>query len=398
MRVLTLFALACCSGLLHGQGVVQPFPGTVPSMPSKVDDNGETLEQRVMRLRHELAEAEHALAAQRMQQGNTEASTPVEEEAPESIASAIPTGALVVVSGSQSSGSGFIAELKGRSFLVTNIHVLGAARGAIFETIEGERIDIGSVAFLSQTRDIAIIPIEWEGPRFEVSHSLGYDEVAVGQDIVVMGNSDGASVATELKGEIRGLGPETIEVSAKFVPGNSGSPIIHQQLGTVVGIASYLRDFSEKTKWTEDSELADIRRFGYRLDGEIQWQRIELNELYYQAEAYHRFEDRTKAMWEIGYRLEYESKLVTGYRDHESLGYLYDDINSDFNWGRGTASSRNIQILQRFVRRMQIELTNDMTDTEEILSVNFYRDMFDELKPMRQRIGRNFTHFEEARL
>ncbi|MGB0414006.1 MAG: trypsin-like peptidase domain-containing protein [Coraliomargarita sp.] len=395
---LTFFAL---NGFLLGQGVVQPFPTTQPVEVVDSQESIETLEQRVARLRHELAQAEHALAAQRMQfqhAGVAPDGKPKEEAVVEPKTRKIPTGALVVIRGAGGAGSGFIAELKGRTFLVTNIHVLGTARGARFKTINGEPVEIGSTAFVCNSRDIAILPVEWEGPCFEVSRSLTFDEVAVGQEVVVMGNSGGASVATRLRGKIKGIGPDEIEVSAKFVPGNSGSPIIHEELGMVVGIASYLRDFSEKTKWTKDSELGDIRRFGYRMDGDVQWQRIDLSELFAEADAYYSFEDRTKAMWEIGYRLEHESKLVTSYRDHESLGHLYNDINSDFNWGRGTTSSRNIQILQRFVRRMKIELHNDIDDTDKALTVNFYRSMFSDLKPMRERIEKSFKNFEESRL
>ncbi len=401
MRILCLLITVLLNGSLWAQGVVQPFATPQTPAPVAVDKNGESLEQRVARLRHELAQAEHALAAQRMQHrqlGESSHTNPPIVEQTKPKAKGIATGALVVVKGAGSSGSGFIADIKGRNFLVTNIHVLGATRGANFKTIEGVRVDLGSTAYVCHTRDIAIVPIEWNGPKFEVSSSLSFDEVRVGQDVVVMGNSNGASVATKLNGKINGIGPEEIEVSAKFVPGNSGSPIIHKKLGTVVGVASYLRDFSEKTKWTKDSQLGDIRRFGYRLDGDIQWQAVELNELFVQAEAYDRFEDRTKAMWEIGHRLQYESKLVTGYRDHESLGHLYDDINSDFNWGRGTSSSHNIQILRRFVRRMNIELHNDIQDTDQLLTVSFYRNLFNELKPMRERIADNFKHFEDARL
>lgn len=410
MKVVVFF-LACFGVCVSAtaQGVVQPFPGAdIPAAPvatGNVDQSGETLEQRVARLRHELAQAEHALAAQRMQMGQPSVEVAEQESVvsfepnPEEPAnSGIPLGALVVIQGEDGAGSGFLAEMKGRNFLVTNIHVLGTARGARFETIQGQLLEVGSTAYVCRTRDIAIIPIDWEGEKFKISTSLTYDEVAAGQKVIVMGNSGGASVARELKGEIQGIGPEEIEVSAKFVPGNSGSPIIHEELGLVVGVASYLRDFSEKTKWTKDSDLGDIRRFGYRLDGDIQWQRIELEELFAQADAYYYFEDRTKAMWEIGHRLEYESKLATNYRNHESLGYLYDDINTDFKWGRGTASSHNIQILKRFVRRMKLELHNDLQDTEEALTVNFYLNQFNQLKPLRGRIEKNFTNFEESRL
>ena len=392
--VLVLFVMFSSTGL--SQGTV--FGYTEESAQ-------ETLEARVVRLKKELAEAELALAELEGagNAGDAGDAGDAEEEVaqvkqPPTQKTEIPSGALVVIEGENGSGSGFIANMKGRPFLVSNIHVMGAARGARVKTVNGEELSLGSTAYVSEGRDIAIMPLTWGGSTLELSASLNFDKVAIGDGVIVMGNSSGASVATRLKGVVKGLGPKEVEVSAKFVPGNSGSPIVHAELGTVIAVASHLKDFSSDSKWTKGTGLNDIRRFGYRLDGEITWEQIELSDLYEQGEAYQRFEDRTIAMWNISYQLSRESQLLTSYRDHSSLGYLYRDITSDFNWTRGTSSSHNIQILRRFIGSMMNETQNDIVNTDDVITLSFYQNRFDEIKGFRGKIRNNLTRFSDSRL
>ena len=384
-----LVPAALCDG--QGMGVEQPSrdPFDVFQRPAAP----ETLRGTVERLQAELKVAEDALLASQTVAERHEILPRLNTSFKE-----IPSGALVVVTGNHSSGSGFMATIQGRIFLVTNIHVLGAAREAEFTTIDGHAIRLGAVAFVSRGRDIAIVPVDWDGPVLELSPSLRFDEVKIGQKVTVLGNSSGANVATRLNGEIRGIGPEELEVSAKFVPGNSGSPIVHDALGTVIAVASHLKDFSSDSKWTENTEFDEIRRFGYRLDGEIVWEQIELDDLFDQGEAYGRFEDRTRVMWNVSYRLMHESKLVTSYRDHESIGHLYDEISSDFDWGRGTASAHNAQMLKRFVNRMMSEVQSDISETDRIIKLGFYREQFDAIKNYRSQIRNNLDRFSESRL
>ena len=345
----------------------------------------ESLEDQITRLKRELAAAEVEWAKHN-------------ERVPAAVEVEITSAALVVISSEQSEGSGFIAKIRGRTFLITNIHVLGAARGATIQTLDGVEITLPSYGYVSRRRDIAIVPIEWQGPTLPMSQSLSFDEIAVGQAVTVMGNSDGARVASRLKGEVRGVGPNELEVSAKFVPGNSGSPIVHDELGRVIAIASRLKDFSAKTKWTKDSEQADIRRFGYRLDGEIEWAQVALSDLYRQAEAYHRYEDRTTAMSRIGYMLQYEDKLMTGYGSHDSLGHLFEHFDRDFQWHRGTNSSHNQRLLKRFVTSVMSELQTDRQSTQEALKINFYQRRSVALEDMRDQAARDFVRFRDSRL
>lgn len=345
----------------------------------------ETLEEKVARLKRELAAAEAELAAR-------------DSAEPEWAHHTIDSGALVVISADDSEGSGFIAEMRGRTFLITNIHVLGAARGARIQTLEGERITLPSHGYISRKRDIAIVPIEWEGATLPLSQSLSFDEVAIGQAVTVIGNSDGARVGSRLTGEITGIGPDELEVSAKFVPGNSGSPIVHDALGSVVAIASHLKDFSVKSKWTKDSEQADIRRFGYRLDGEIEWGLIALEDLYQQSDLFRRYEERTQVMWTISYMLQYEDQLMTGYGGHDSLGYLFENFDRDFQWHRGTNSSHNQRLLKRFVTSLLMEIQSDRQSSADALKVDFYKQRYYLIDDARDETARVLMRFRDARL
>lgn len=390
--VLSIFVClsASAQGTVIGQGSFQRDPYE-PS-DAKLTVKEETLEEKVSRLRRELQMAEDELIASKEGVGKHSKSLLKSER------NKLPTSALVVIASENGSGSGFIAEIKERRFLVTNIHVLGAARGAEFTTIDGVDLALGKVAFLSKNRDIAIVPVEWDGDVFNLSPSLRFDEVSIGQKITVMGNSSGASVATSLSGVIKGIGPDELEVSAKFVPGNSGSPIVHDELGTVVAIASHLKDFSSDSKWTEDSDFNEVRRFGFRLDGEIIWEQVELSKLFEECERYTEFEERTVAMWNISYMLTYESKLLTSYRGHGSIGHLYEDINSEFNWDRGTESAHNKQMLGRFVNGMMIEVQSDLAETKKNLTVSYFKNRYAEIGGFRSVILNNLSRFANSRL
>lgn len=343
---------------------------------------GETAEERIDRLKRELMEAEAAAAESEAAVVTSEAA---EDRAPRSSSSVeIPVGALVIVKGAEGGGgSGFIAEMKGRMFFVTNIHVLAAARDARFQTVNGIEVVLPDVAFLSKNRDLAIVPVSWSGDFLEVSPSLSFDQVSIGDAVTVMGNSDGAGVATRLEGDIDGIGPEELEISAKFVPGNSGSPIMHDELGTVVGIVSHMRDLSKKDKWTEDSELSDIRRFGFRLDGEIDWQQISLRDLFEQGDIFERYEERTYLLARTIYMLKNERTIMTGYGSHESLGYLFEPFSSGFSWKRGLASSNNIMKLERFMNGLKNELITDRSSTEKALKVHYFKSRFNEVDSVR---------------
>jgi hypothetical protein len=178
----------------------------------------------------------------------------------------------------RSAGSGFIAKMDGRTYLLTNQHVIMGAETIRLKTAAGTELSPLQVE-LSKTRDIARILIE-DRDGFEVNRKF-----ALGIPIGVFGNSEGAGVATELFGEVTDFGADLVEVTAEFVSGNSGSPVLDRDR-QVIGIASYVRvhwepsDDDENTAADEGEEgekedglQSKTRRFCYRLT-DVEWQPV----------------------------------------------------------------------------------------------------------------------------
>ena len=145
---------------------------------------------------------------------------------------------LVFVQGAEGSGSGFIVRFGNANFLVTNAHVASGIRGAGFKTLNGMQVQLGA-AFIAVGHDIFRIAVAPGGKPMEIMERVE-ENASIDDDVVVLGNAEGAGVINTIKGKIVGIGPNLVEVDAPFVPGNSGSPIIHLKSGKVIGVATYL--------------------------------------------------------------------------------------------------------------------------------------------------------------
>lgn len=188
--------------------------------------------------------------------------------------------ALLVVSAREGAGSGFVAKLNGTPTLLTNAHVIAGATRLQFQYLTGAPATPGK-GRLAFGHDVAAFDAPATSPALEISSDVNKD-AAIGDEVIVYGNSQGASVVTELKGKIVGIGPELVEVDAPFVPGNSGSPIVHVKTGKIIGIASFVQT-RERDAISKDTTVAQVRRFGYRLDTIKNWQ--DLNWQLFQREA-----------------------------------------------------------------------------------------------------------------
>jgi S1-C subfamily serine protease len=146
---------------------------------------------------------------------------------------------LVFVSGADGNGSGFVAASGGTNFLFTNAHVAAGIKGAGFKSLEGAAVQVGA-ASIAVGHDIFRMQLPAApGKPFEVMEGVS-EKATIGDDVVVLGNAEGAGVINLIKGKIVGIGPDRVEVDAPFQPGNSGSPIIHLKTGQVIGVATYL--------------------------------------------------------------------------------------------------------------------------------------------------------------
>ena len=187
---------------------------------------------------------------------------------------------LVVVEGSKGKGSGFVCTLDGQPAVLTNTHVLAGNPQPRFTTMDGAVLQPTS-ASLAVEHDICKLPLPSASSALEVMDASTSPKI--GDAIAVLGNSEGAGVIKPLEGTIVGIGPNLIEVNAPFVPGNSGSPIVHLESGKVIGIATYLvtRKVNETSAQGMDTE---VRRFGYRIDSAKSWEPVVWPRFYAQSD------------------------------------------------------------------------------------------------------------------
>lgn len=173
---------------------------------------------------------------------------------------------LVVITCGDMAGSGFVVRDGGRPYLFTNKHVV--ENGAVVaHRLDGTRLALGP-RDNAVGRDMVRFALDEPVPAFDLAAGIP----DIGDPVVVLGNSDGRGVVTEIRGKVVGVGPREIEIDAAFVIGNSGSPVLDRH-GRVIGIATYLRDCRNDEDWSKkNTRFNGIRRFALRLLG-TRWSR-----------------------------------------------------------------------------------------------------------------------------
>jgi len=179
---------------------------------------------------------------------------------------------VVLIEGDRSVGTGFLLELKGVQFVVTNLHVLAGNEDFTMTTADGRELERGKL-FGAVGRDVALIRLREAVPNTFVLPEDVAAAAAIGDEVVVPGNEGGAGVATAIHGTVRGVGAELVEVDAKFIQGNSGSPIIHVASDRPIGIATYVVHY-ETDPVSRAANSRDVRWFGARVDGIGEWEEI----------------------------------------------------------------------------------------------------------------------------
>jgi len=175
----------------------------------------------------------------------------------------------VVIEGASGTGSASIVNMQGKAVIITNAHVVSGNSALRFRRLDGTEVKPEKIGISTQC-DLAMASQSQLRGGLPMAEDVS-KEVAVGDDVIVLGNSQGSGVVTEIPGKVLGIGPELVEVDAKFVEGNSGSPIVQTKTGKVIAIATFvtLRNSSMIDK---DSPFNGIRRFGYRLDVAKAWE------------------------------------------------------------------------------------------------------------------------------
>ena len=276
---------------------------------------------------------------------------------------------LVFVTGADGSGSGFSARLNEANFLITNAHVAAGIKGAGFKTLDGTKV-AGGAPTIAVGHDIFRMQLGPGGTPFEVM--LGVDEnVTIDDEVVVLGNSEGAGVINTIKGRVVGVGPQLVEVDAPFQPGNSGSPIVHLKTGKVIGVATYLtiKKYDAATK--EVLRAPVIRRFGYRLDSVKTWQPVAWPVFYAQAAEMHAIETLTGDLGNFLVDLGKDSRVTPGAHTNPAIKTRIDQWLAEKKKRLNPRDSAAVD--QNFISFLRVACRSDIAAAQPRMTYDYFQ-------------------------
>src|SRR5439155_9203488 len=165
-----------------------------------------------------------------------------------------------------------------------------------FKSLDNAPVKLDSAAAVAVGHDIVIWGVAEGGTGIPIVGEVA-TEAAIGDAVVVPGNAGGEGVVNSVDGEIVGIGPNLVEVSAPMEGGSSGSPVIHVNSGKALAVATYLSIRPVRSgKDSSGSPRATVRRFGYRLDSVAQWQPINWTRFYTEADVVEKIEQTSSEL------------------------------------------------------------------------------------------------------
>jgi hypothetical protein len=293
---------------------------------------------------------------------------------------------LVFVTGTNGSGSGFLAKYETGNFLFTNAHVAAGVKGASFKTLDGTQVKLGA-ASCAVGHDVFLIQAASAGEPFEIMK--GVDEnAAIGDQVVVLGNAEGAGVINTITGKIVGIGPQLVEVDAPFQPGNSGSPIVHLKSGKVIGVATYaiIRKYDPATKQPIKEPV--IRRFGYRLDSIKSWQPVNWAAFSNQAAEMESIEKLTTDLAAIIDDISRNSHLTRGAHNNPAFKNRIDSWLEERSRRLSPRDAASAD--QSFLSFLKITCQSDVTAARQNLTYDYFQRGLADQQRERDEIAKVF--------
>jgi hypothetical protein len=297
---------------------------------------------------------------------------------------------FVVVKDGGASGSGFICRGGQKTWLYTNVHVGAGMRNPQFSRLDGSQVRVGA-AEAGGSRDVLRLAVTDSVQPLEVLQNLDAS-ARIGDEVVVMGNSGGGGVVTTLPGKLVGIGPDRIEVTAPFIPGNSGSPIVHVPTGKVIGIATYLTkrydEFSAENARTGKREVATVRRFGYRLDGIEKWEAINWAAFHAEAEQLRQISALTEDVFDF---LDCVRRNADPQFETETLRRPATEWLAGVRRTRVSEADRN-RVTQNFLSSLRFMVRSDMTAAENRIRYTFFRERLRKEREVRDSLYKAFDN------
>ena len=274
--------------------------------------------------------------------------------------------------------------------------MISEVRQPVITRLDGVSITPGT-AELAVGRDIARLALT-QPPRHVLEATTDFDnDVHIDDDVIVLGNKGGGGVVTELKGKVVGIGPDRLEVSAEFIPGNSGSPIIHLKTGKVIGIATYLtkryEEFSSHPQGgasgvpTNGKGEVVVRRYGYRIDKVPAWEPVNWAEMYAEAEQMEQVSKLTEDIFDFlsALRNKKEPNFAT-----DTLRRPAADWMSRVREGHPSESDRRTAT-QGFLNSLRFMVRIDVANLDGRMRYTYFRNKLSDETKVRDQLYQAFN-------
>lgn len=344
-----------------------------------------------MKNKHIITVAIMAIATAFAQNGSASStSTPV----PQASSSPIPANlspqqlsAIITISGSGGSGTGFICLFNGRPVLFTNQHVIAGNPNASFRTQSGKTLLINAVVGAVDA-DLAMFELQNIPEDISPLEFLANPEqVALkDDDTCIPGNSKGDGVITQTFGKVIAVGPQRVETDNPVYPGNSGSPIIHIKSGKVIGVLTEaelisLNEFEKASFRNKKSAIkSEIRYFGYRLDTVSAWQKIRWD-------SFQKLDsDISQSKKELHWIADYFTDASDSYKEFKELHTARNRVASIIDQSNLNVNSK-IDELKRFLRDIDYLLRRTQTRLANAHPVFIHKKQIEDVNLMAKELG-----------
>jgi hypothetical protein len=176
-----------------------------------------------------------------------------------------------------------------------------------------------------------------------------------------------------------------VEVDAPFVPGKSGSPIIHLKTGKVIGVATYLiiKGYDPATR--QAMREPRVRRFGYRVDSVKTWQPVNWNTFFAQAAQIEGIEKLTDDLAKVLMDLSRNRSINASAQTNPAIKTQIDWWTA--NTRRGGLGSRDSATAdQNFIAGLRNISTGDILAARQHITYDYFVHQLTEQQQQRKGI------------
>ena len=202
--------------------------------------------------------------------------------------------AIAVIEGDRSNGTGFFCRSDGKVYLYTAAHVLSGNARLQVKLRSGAVVRKFGVLEAAEGADLVRLPLEEEVPQvLEIAPEAG--SAKVGDAVFASGNAGGGGTVGFEPGKIMGVGPESIEIDAQVIQGNSGGPILDAASRRALGVVTHLTA-ERKDLWAKETRFSGVRRFGCRLDRRWEWKQVPVEGFLKEGKALLAIQEQSELM------------------------------------------------------------------------------------------------------